>query len=391
MAIPEFFAPPGRGDSKRVRRTAADVIVALLVIVTHLTVALLGANYLASHRIFTLLGISGAEFFRQLFITGVFLYALFFAFRYLGFVASRGASMIAGIFALSLAFSILLGADAYQPLATTADPAVRDAPPDSFAGLFYTLLTKHQALLALTLITVGGVALGTYYIFRSLFAIEYSGSGLQIRLPGHQVVYLPVYPQISWQNTKIVLKKDEKVAIELYGYVSPGALLTIPEAAQQQKALTDWIKGGSKPEEYAAMVQSQSPTWPYTGPEGYKEEWYSSQKLDVFKTHPIYKEDNYFQDDSGLTVRGLPHNAVIGIIRAVGQSPPKEAKAGNPAYSWSKSEDQEMLLYLSSDSYPMSIEVPKSGELWVVINDVDEARWDNAGMFFLKVTRHAWL
>ncbi len=32
-------------------------------------------------------------------------------------------------------------------------------------------------------------------------------------------------------------------------------------------------------------------------------------------------------------------------------------------------------------------ESAKEGELWIVINDADAYRWDNAGLFFIKIVK----
>lgn len=87
-----------------------------------------------------------------------------------------------------------------------------------------TLVTERQALLALSLILVTGVAVATYHLIRSAFLVEYTGAGVQIKLPGQTVYYVPIFPQLSWQDTGIELQKGEKVSIELSGRVSPGAL-----------------------------------------------------------------------------------------------------------------------------------------------------------------------
>lgn len=139
--------------------------------------------------------------------------------------------------------------------------------------------------------------------------------------------------------------------------------------------------------------------WPYTGPEGYPKKWYEGKdKLRVLKEHKLYGNDNFYKKDTLLTVKGQPHNTVIRFIRSFGDGGPKHADTEDgkptyePAYDWAKDEDKKELLLLSAIQYPLAQqEIPRSGKLWVVINDVDIARWDNAGMFFLKLTCRAWL
>jgi hypothetical protein len=366
----------------------------LAIIIVHLLGAYAGAYWLAQDQLnpissalntfFAQLSLSGSVFFSQLFISGCFLYALFLALWYFGVRPTSHTRAVGGAFALSFAISILLSADYGRRTAS-----VDSNPPDSFSGLIYRLVTEHQPILALSLITLMAVLVGTYYIFRSLFSVEYTGSGIQIKLPGQTVYYMPVYPQISWQNTGISLREGEKITIELSGYVSPGALQEISELEEHMKAFVEWQDRGSKPEEWSGLPQAA--TWPYTGPEGYLEEWYGpTKKLEVLKSHPIYKQDYFYRKDTGLTVKGLPHNKVLGIIRAAGEPEPRKAERGQPAYDWENKDDQQRLLYLSSERYPVKIEAKKSGDLYIVINDVDEARWDNGGMFFLKLTRNAW-
>ena len=363
-------------------------LVAAAIALAHLALAYAGAAWLAQagppsalHRFFEHVSLSGRVFFSQWFITGAVLYSLAAALWFLGHRPANPVRSVVGVFAVSSAVSVLLGADLAR------NPPGRGQTPGSISGLVYTLLTERQALLTLWLFATAAVAVGAYYLFRSFFAVEYTGSGIQIRLPGQTVYYMPIYPQISWQKTGIELREGEKVHVELSGYVSPGALQEITELQAHMDAFVKWQEGGSKPEEWHGLPQA--PTWPYTGPCGYLEEWYGpTQKLEILEKHPIYKQDYFYRMDDGLTVKGLPHNKVLGIIRTAGEPEPRRAVRAQPAYDWTV--DQERLLYLSSERYPLTIEAAKSGELWVVINDVDEARWDNGGMFFLKVTRQAW-
>ncbi len=252
----------------------------------------------------------------------------------------------------------------------------------SLWGLIYVLLTQHQAVLVLSLLAFIATIAGVYYICRSLFMVEYIGAGVQIKLPGQTVYYVPIYPQVSWQPTGIVLKQGESVSIEISGYVSPGALQELSELNGHMDAFVRYQQTGSWPDKWEGRFQA--PTWPYTPPIGYLEEWYGPEKkLGVLAKHSIYGEDYFYKKDRLLTVKGLPHNKVIGILWSEGEAPPRQADLKNTAYDWDNKDDREQLLLLSSVQYPIQVEARRSGELWIVINDVDIARWDNGGMFFL--------
>ena len=146
---------------------------------------------------------------------------------------------------------------------------------------------------------------------------------------------------------------------------------------------------GAKPEEYSQVIEAA--IWPYTTAAGYPEVWYGPKnKLDVLQQHPLYRKDYYYREDAGLTIKGVPHNRVLGIIRRAGDPAPREARHCQSGYDWTDPAHREELIDLSSAKYPILVEPKHSGELWVVINDVDEVRYDNGGMFFLKLTQNAW-
>jgi hypothetical protein len=155
------------------------------------------------------------------------------------------------------------------------------------------------------------------------------------------------------------------------------------------KELFEWIKKGSTPDTWSEKFLPS--IWPYTGPEGYLKEWYGSedQKKTILKNHPLYgSKDYYYQEDKFLTVKGLPHNVVLGFVQGSGEEKPLEATYREAAYDWR--EDREKLYKLSSENYPITIQIRKTGTFWVVINDVDIARWDNGGLFFMKLTKKRW-
>jgi hypothetical protein len=364
-----------------------DNWISILLAVLHLITACIFALQLSANpngrlaTFFQVLRIDGHVFFSQLFITGTFLYGLLLALWHSGIRLPDRRTLVCAVLGASLAVSILIAADRGDLNGLSA----RAIEQKSIWSLLYSLLVGHQALLLLGLITIVGVIAGVYYISRSVLDIQYEGSGIQIRLPGQTVYYVPIFPQVSWQPTGILVKKGDAFCVEIYGHVSPGALQEIPALEDHMCKFVDWQKTGSDPDQWAGPVQA--PTWRYTGPEGYKEEWYKAgSQLEVLKHHPIYRQPDFYKEDNLLTIKGLPHNRVVGIIRAQNGSEPLSAGIGSPAYNWANPDDREQLINLSSDKYPFTVEAPGTGELWVVINDVDVARWDNGGMFFLKVT-----
>jgi len=88
---------------------------------------------------------------------------------------------------------------------------------------------------------------------------------------------------------------------------------------------------------------------------------------------------------------GLPHNVVLGLIRAPGEELPRQGSMIRKQPGYNYEDPQTSLLYLSSAHYPITITANRTGELWVVINDVDDARWDNGGMFFMRIIKRGWL
>lgn len=297
-------------------------------------------------------------------------------------------------------------------------PAYTTQRPNTFSNLFYVLIVERPALLGLALLALGGLGASVYYIFRLLMPVEYTGSGIQIRLPGQSVYYLPIYPQVRWQKTGIELRQGERISVEIYGWASPGGLHGLKEWEEFTDRLvlyekihffsdlelttdeTDWLEEHDREsldrynkKERPVVPEEKWPTWrpawPFTGPEGYPKDFYKD-RLGVLRAHSLYKEAEFYKRDPLLTVQGCTHLQVFGTILRPGEEP-KSTRMGHPAYNWGNPSDREQLLCLSSMSYPIEVECPRSGYLWTVINDVDEARWDNVGLFFMKLTRRSWL
>jgi hypothetical protein len=123
------------------------------------------------------------------------------------------------------------------------------------------------------------------------------------------------------------------------------------------------------------------PNWPFSGPDGYTSSHYAAVPYPAFVSDPSF------------TVQGLPHNSVVGLIlrEGDGNRPEKpDSLSGLPGYSFEagKFVDVHGNEVVSMKRFFNETEVltaPSSGVLWVCINDSDEYRWDNAGIFFMKL------
>lgn len=277
----------------------------------------------------------------------------------LGLTRTKVSTGLLAMGAIAAGVAILLALD-QQATEKREDPEAI-----TFAALAYVLLTKRLPLLALLLFGLLGIAMASYYVVTSLLSVEFTGeSGLVIKLPGQTVYYYPIHAY-GWQNTQVRLNQGDKFQVEITGTVTPGYL------------------------QNAAKIGSPSiaEQWPFTGPEGYEEGFY---------TELVAKGGTHYEDDAGLTVQGYPHNTVIGVIVPEGEDPcpgnphrrlrtPCEAKEGRRGYV--RDQHQASLHVLSSPHYPKDLTAKQSGELWVTINDADEWRWDNLGIFFMKLTK----
>jgi hypothetical protein len=315
---------------------------------------------------------------------------------FLGFHLPPLANSIGIVVSLSILFALLL----------TADSRVRadsSPPPTTFWAGVVDLVANRQPLVLFLAIAVSIAAAGTYYIFTSLVTVQYAGeSGVIFSLPGQTVYYLPIDPYESWMSTGIQLAKDERFTVELSGRVSPGYLQGLDILQTQYNALANNAvekKSGGAPKITPLPAFTPLPRWPFTGPEGYDRSWYEAESLlEVFKHEPVsrfYGKDRApgYKNDNGLTVKGYPHNTVIAMIVRDDEPPPKiaawnyQAEAGTPGYN--SDSDKDALLILSSKRYPIECHAQRAGRLWVVINDSEGYRWDNAGFFFLKLTRYS--
>lgn len=303
-----------------------------------------------------------------------------------------GAAMFAaavGVALAALTVAILLALDEEKP--PEADALGRM----TYAALAYVLLVKRKSLTALIVLGLASVGIGVYYAARATgVTFENEGSALSVRLPGQTVYYFPVTSQTSWQNTGIRLKKNQTFRYSMTGYVSAGFLQDID---QKSRNLRDFKMKG---EPYI----SPELDWPFTGPEGIDEAHYATLAAqDTTRCQgvedPRARTDcersitKHYKHDDGLTVRGVPHNRLVGIILVDGESPDPASGLGTntskPGYDYGDPEAKKQLILFhhSTPTAPLNV-APRAttdGVLWVVINDADDYRWDNAGLFFLKV------
>ena len=96
-----------------------------------------------------------------------------------------------------------------------------------------------------------------------------------------------------------------------------------------------------------------------------------------------------------MTVQGVPHNRVVGIILEEGGNVEKPNSAtgtsavdSKPGYRYDDEADKKKLLLFNGNqgTSPHTMKATSDGHLWVVINDADAYRWDDVGIFFLKIT-----
>jgi hypothetical protein len=364
-----------------------------ITIGVHLAVACAGLYWStrapeSAQRLFDQLALEPATFFRQLLLSGIILFALMLSLRSAGMWRSRRYSPVYLAAALSVTLSVLLAAEAWKVPTTGAAAGANPARVEDWSTLTYLLFMEHRALLFTLLLTVTASVIAAYYIVRAVLRVRYEGTGFQLRLPGQTIYHVPLFPQVSWQRTYIHLHEGDTVDVEITGQVSPGALQGLSKLEQLSKAFHRVVRRTISPEQYHEDSSKIVP-WPYTGPEGYPRGWYhdGETKAPVLKEDPLYKENDYYKKDPYLTVRGLPHNVVVGMICSAGEEP-RKATFNEPGYDYANADDQGRLICLSSSRYPIEFEANRSGELYLVINDVDEVRWDNAGLFFVKIVHH---
>jgi hypothetical protein len=104
----------------------------------------------------------------------------------------------------------------------------------------------------------------------------------------------------------------------------------------------------------------------------------------------IARKTKHYNDDTGLTVQGVPHNRVVGITLPRGEipnkpSPERPDSPGKPGYKYSEDGDKLIKFDVDPEQRKMEATPKHAGVLWVVINDAEVFRWDNAGLYFMTL------
>jgi hypothetical protein len=288
-------------------------------------------------------------------------------------------------FVLTDVAAIVLVAGAIALLLSMEERAGEERPnlgDMTFAGFIYLLLARRRVAIALAFFVIAASVAAAYYFVVSLLKVEYQGTAgtLVVKLPGQTVYYRPLHPY-GWENTQVRVKAGQVLEVDITGRVSPGLLqeaTKIEGYIQKQIAFRSAGAPAGKEPKLPDKLR-----WVFTGPEGYPDSFYA-QTPDI----PSYTKDPL------LTVRGKPHNAVIGIVVPEGEPPchrdpafptPCEASLSPSAPGYDVTADAQRLYFLSSPVYPVRIEARQSGVLWLNINDADGLRIDNAGLFFVKI------
>ena len=178
---------------------------------------------------------------------------------------------------------------------------------------------------------------------------------------------LLVHP-FGWQSTDVDFQAGQTAQVSSGGKVTVGYIEDLWEGLNYRagercievngkygRLLKDCLVGvkGAEPE----------PRWPWVGPEGYKPEMY----LD-----PKYNGASFSGPTQQMLVDGIPHGALVGVIRPRGQ--PLSPSQTVP----------------SADVYELgrvpAITAKEAGVLWVTINDSGPYLHDNLGYFSLTIS-----
>lgn len=328
----------------------------------------------------------GKRFILNVGLSFLVLFFLHIGLYFLGLLNPLELKTIFGLFFLSVPISFLV-------TPRTIDSKTRSNPPMNNPWEFLEhIIIREPSSLAILLLFIAGVGIGTYYFVSSLFTVEYTASGFQVNLPGHTIYYAPIIPTYDrWQNTGIEFREGDDVEVAIIGYASTTALWGLVDNAIQRMA-----KGLSVDKDTLDKMLKELPeVHDYTDAAGFPDDWYAPfpvlptattavkprlPQLPTATTSVTTKLPHYKSKDTGLTVQGLPHNTVIGIINDT--EPEFKARA----YEWTGEEgNKDHLVNLSKEKYPLFFKSKWSGNLWVTVNDAEKWRWDNSGMFFMSV------
>lgn len=304
------------------------------------------------------------KYFGLIFIVG---FSSYLGFSLLGFDVPKFRSAFGGIFFFSIATSITLTVDILRKRTSNRHPSIMQ-----------TFLIEYQAtLLFLILILLYSMVFAlTHFLTQSSFK-TITTPYLSLNVGGTREYYFPISSHESWQNTYIQLKKGQRFDVYVSGRVSPGQL---QNAKYIINALDNWIKAGRPvppSRDFLTNLRPERIPWLFTGPEGYPDQFYNEK----IKNIEDLKLVTHYNRDNGLTVKGRPHNAVIGIIMDEGQT------LTGRKFDWKSGDSENLLLNFSAKEkeYPLHFSARRTGILWVVINDSEEFRIDNMGQFFLKL------
>ena len=246
----------------------------------------------------------------------------------------------------------------------------------SLWGLLYRLI-KEKGLRAIVVL-VGGLLLTVLFAMAAGFwivsyfwqggvEIEPSSGSIKLLQANREYRMLLVHP-FGWQSTDVDFQAGQTAQISAGGKVTVGYIEDLWEGLNNRagercveidgkygRFLKDCLVGakGDEPE----------PRWPWVGPEGYKPEMYRD---------PKYNGAAYSGASQKMLVDGIPHGALVGIIRPRGQ--PLSPSQSVPA----------------ADVYELgrvpSITAKEPGVLWVTVNDSGPYLHDNLGYFSLTIS-----
>jgi hypothetical protein len=270
-----------------------------------------------------------------------------------------------------------------------------------FAGLIYEIFCHRKSLLAFFIVGIGGIIAAIYYMARPFVRVEQEESaGLRIHMLTTIDDYFAINPYEGWQNTKIQLRKGQLFSVNISGQVSPGNMQNFGPLQKYIDERTAWDNTQPHQPGQTAPIRPEM-KWPFSDPSGYKDSQYPSScpSSDPAQKAPPRTRQGIlwnYKCDPGLTVMGLPHNTVIGIILPPTLLPTiarydATVQHDLPGYEWDNTKNtgtKNALLNLSSEQYPLNCKAASDGYLWVTINDADAFRFDNSGEFFMKVTRY---
>ncbi len=245
--------------------------------------------------------------------------------------------------------------------------------------LRYLIMSRGASLAGISI-----VILAFAFAFASLFnqQIEVKIStekGIVVGSKRNPTHFFTINPFQSWQNTGILLTKGDEIKVTVTGAVSPGYaqnIKSINECVQYMINCDKKYNKDTKELHECKAKKGSSPNipWPYTQPGGYKMDFYTEYTKRP-EMREFFGELPKFTDDDGLTVKGKPHNSVIGAVASEGKS------LDGVKYDWSVDGSD---LFDFSHSNENTFEVPIEGYLWVVINDEEAFRHDNGGLYYLR-------